>query len=149
MLRFQALCSGDELLFPTGTVHLLDTLLRKLTKISQKVLRVLQVFAPSPLAEYHLPAGRQVASGGLNPVSKTLVKFFVLAITYFSPYGVSSVLQRLTSLFGMGRGVTTALNHQDKRFHCFGTGHASLELPEQNVRTILRLNAKLVGMAGL
>src|SRR3989338_3095597 len=32
------------------------------------------------------------------------------------PKRVSSPLLCLTSLFGMGRGVTTALNHQDKKF---------------------------------
>ncbi|MDQ5930881.1 MAG: hypothetical protein QG674_45 [Patescibacteria group bacterium] len=31
----------------------------------------------------------------------------------FAPKELSSVLQGLTSLFGMGRGVTPATNHQD------------------------------------
>lgn len=44
------------------------------------------------------------------------IEYSVLATTYFRPEGLSSAQQRLTSLCGMGRGVTTALNHQDTVF---------------------------------
>ncbi len=38
----------------------------------------------------------------------------VLATTYFGPEGLSSAVRHLTSLFGMGRGGSTALNHQNR-----------------------------------
>ena len=46
----------------------------------------------------------------LSPEAK--IEHLVLATSYFRPEGLSSPLQGLTSLFGMGRGVTLALNHQ-------------------------------------
>ena len=58
-------------------------------------------------------------------VSKTkerkMFEHFVPAITYSGPFeGLPSALRRLTSVFGMRTGGTTALNHQNKRFkqHC-------------------------------
>ena len=47
------------------------------------------------------------------------IKFLVLAIAYFPHKRVSSAQQGLTSLFGMGRGVTLATNHQDKKFELY------------------------------
>ncbi len=43
-----------------------------------------------------------------------LIDLSVLATTYFRPVGLSSALRRLTSLFGMGRGGSTASNHQNR-----------------------------------
>ncbi len=44
---------------------------------------------------------------------------FVLATTYSCPEGLPSALLVLTSLFGMGRGVIPASNHQDKKHYAF------------------------------
>jgi hypothetical protein len=44
------------------------------------------------------------------------LKCLVLAATYFCLERLSSVLQGLTALFEMGKGVTLATNHQDKAF---------------------------------
>src|SRR3989344_3834632 len=45
-----------------------------------------------------------------------LFKYFVSAVTYFPPCGVSSVVQRFTTLFGMRRGSSTASSHRNKIF---------------------------------
>ncbi len=49
--------------------------------------------------------------------------FCVLNILFWRlstfPFRVSSTLASLTSLFGMGRGVTLPLSHQNKRFNFF------------------------------
>ena len=47
----------------------------------------------------------------------SIIEIFVLAIAYFSPEGVSSALESLTSVFGMRTGVTFPLNHQNKYFN--------------------------------
>ena len=46
-------------------------------------------------------------------------KSSVLATIYSRPEGLPSILRRLTSVFGMGTGVTTASNHQDTAFEVF------------------------------
>ncbi len=42
----------------------------------------------------------------------------MLATTYSRPYGLPLALRCLTALFGMGRGVPIASNHQHKKFKC-------------------------------
>jgi hypothetical protein len=69
--------------------------------------------------------------------SKKKVESFVPATTYSPPEGVPSVLQGLTSLFGMGRGVTLASNHRNERFDfrfCSGYQLSSLvfRFPNRN-----------------
>ena len=46
-------------------------------------------------------------------------KSSVLATAYSRPEGLPLALRRLTSVFGMGTGVTTASNHQDTAFEVF------------------------------
>ena len=47
------------------------------------------------------------------------IKYLVLATAYFPHERVSSAQQGLTSLFGMGRGVALATNHQHKKLDDF------------------------------
>ena len=54
---------------------------------------------------------------GTSLLSFIWIKYFVLATAYFPHERVSSAQQGLTSLFGMGRGVTLATNHQHKTFN--------------------------------
>jgi hypothetical protein len=53
-------------------------------------------------------------------VFQTKIHYLVLATTYFPHCGVSSALLGLTSLFGMGRGVTLEMNHQDQIMDILG-----------------------------
>jgi len=68
-----------------------------------------------------------IGSTRLNPALKIL-NILSWRLPTFAR-GLSSARQGLTSLFGMGRGVTLATNHQDKMFkqynQNFSAGHAS------------------------
>src|SRR3989344_9200755 len=48
-----------------------------------------------------------------------MMRRLVPAITYFPPCGVSSALRCFTTLFGMGRGSSIALNHRNRIFESF------------------------------
>jgi len=59
------------------------------------------------------------ASSYLPGVLFFVLKYFVLAATYFCQLRLSSVLRSLIALFGMGRDVTSATNHQHKTLKVF------------------------------
>ena len=63
-----------------------------------------------------------------------LVKYFVLATTYFPLGRVSSAQQRFTSLFGMGRGGATASSHQNKTLNVF----CSFNFSDNQTKRILK-----------
>ncbi len=52
-----------------------------------------------------------------------VIEFFVLATTYSCPEGLPSAQVGLTTLFGMGRGVSPPTSHQDEKLKILNFWH--------------------------
>lgn len=144
------LCMGGCLLSPRGSIILLRSALRNFEGQSRHCVFIFQIFFGASrnvpdlskiLASLKRKFWLQVAISHQN----FSFKRFELAATYFPPGGVSSALQRFTTLFGMRRGSSTASSHQLETLNNYcilvreedlpaSRHESSLKPPKHNIR---------------